>query len=145
MRAVSAEGALSSRLDVVEGDSSVVGSIAKAQSDAQAFATNAIAFQANIRVAAEAVLNLKMDNLAEGDITFVGQIESDGLVSIRQARIDAGDTRNGQNVAAISISAGETFIIKSSMTLSYTDGTTADYEAGDKLMAVSGYLNRYSC
>ena len=81
-------------------------------------------------------LNTKIDNLAEGDITFVGELLADGTVSIRSERIAAGDTRNGQALTGVDLAAGETFVVKASMTLTYTDSSAVAYEAGDKIMLV---------
>ena len=132
----SADVAMSARLDVVENDSSVVGSIEHAKADALAYTDNKVSLEATARIEQDAVLNLKIDNLAEGDITFVGQIESDGTVSVRADRIAAGDTRNGQSLMAISLLAGETFVAKSSLSLTYTDSSVVAYEVGDKIMLV---------
>ena len=129
----SADTALSDRLDVVEGTGA--GSVAKAQTDAQNYADAAVLVEKGRAEAAEAALDLKIDNLAEGDITFVGQVDASGVVSIRQARIDAGDTRNGQNIDAIDIVAGEEFVVSADTTLSL-GGTSLVVEQGDKLMAV---------
>ena len=127
---------MSARLDVVENDSSVVGSIEHAKADALAYTDNKVSLEATARIEQDAVLNLKIDNLAEGDITFVGQIESDGTVSVRADRIAAGDTRNGQSLMSIDLLAGETFVVKSSLSLTYTDSSVVAYEVGDKIMLV---------
>ena len=63
--------ALDVRLDVVEGVG--VGSIAKAQTDAQAsYADAAVLVEKTRAEAAEAALDTKIDNLQEGDISYVG-------------------------------------------------------------------------
>ena len=132
----SADVTMGSRLDIIENDSSVVGSIEHAKSDALAYTDNKVALESTARQEQDAVLNSKIDNLAEGDITFVGEILADGTVSIRSERIAAGDTRNGQAITAIDLAAGETFVVKVSMDLTYTDSSVVSYEVGDKIMLV---------
>ena len=132
----SADSGLDSRLDVVEGDASTVGSIAHGVAESKSYTDSKVALEALARQEQDAVLNLKIDNLAEGDITFVGQIDASGNVSVRADRIAAGDTRNGQSFMAIDLLAGETFILSETASLTYTDGSTVDYESGDKLMLV---------
>ena len=65
VRATAAEDALDVRLDVVEGGASVNGSIAKAQSEAQAFASNAVSNEAIARQSADAVLQSQIDAIAD--------------------------------------------------------------------------------
>ena len=132
----SADVTMSARLDVVENDSSVVGSIEHAKADALAYTDNKVALEATARQEQDAVLNLKIDNLAEGDITFVGELLADGTVSVRSERIASGDTRNGQALVGIDLAAGETFIAKVNLSLTYTDNSVVNYEAGDKIMLV---------
>ena len=135
-RASTAESALDTRLDVVEGDDNAVGSIAHGVKEAKEYTDTKVALEAHSRQEQDAVLNLKIDNLAEGDITFVGEILVDGTVSVRADRISAGDTRNGQSIMAISLLAGETFILAANASLTYTDSSVVAYELGDKIMLV---------
>jgi hypothetical protein len=132
----SADVTMSDRLDVVENDSSVVGSIEHAKADALAYTDNKVALEATARQEQDAVLNLKINNLAEGDITFVGELLADGTISVRSERIASGDTRNGQALVGIDLAAGETFIAKVNLSLTYTDSSVVDYEAGDKIMLI---------
>lgn len=127
---------LQQRLGVVEGDDQTVGSIAKAEADAKAYADSKVADEAVLRQAADAALDLKIDQLAEGDITFVGVIESNTTVTVRSERIAAGDTRNGQMITNIDLKAGETFVIGDDLDIGLSDATNgiASYEKGDKLM-----------
>jgi len=131
-----ADVALSDRLDIVEGDNTVVGSIERAQLLSNNYTDSSVASEAALRIAADAALDAKIDNLAEGDITFVGQIDASGNLSIRADRIAAGDTRNGQSFTAVDLQAGETFILAVNASITYTDSNTVAYEAGDKLMLV---------
>lgn len=129
----SADTALSSRLDVLEGTGA--GSIAKAQYDAQAHADSIVATEQSRALAAEAALDTKVDNLAEGDVQFVGVIGASGAVTIRQARIDAGDSRNGGDIKSMVLEAGEVFVVGVAQTVAFTD-EDAVLQVGDKLMAV---------
>ena len=139
-RATSAEGILSGRLDIVEGEESQVGSIAHAVAESKSYTESKIALEAIARAQGYSSLDLKIDNLAEGDITFVGQILADGTLSIRQDRIAAGDTRNGQDFNNIGLFAGETFVAAADVTIAYTNGSSVDYEKGDTLMLVNDVI-----
>lgn len=133
------DSTLSSRLDVVEGDASTAGSIIKAQADAVALAEahtdQEVESERQRAVAAETALDTKIDNLAEGDITFVGTIVA-GVMSIRQDRIDANDGRNGLNFVDIAVEAGETFVSAGDQTVTFAGGTSLTLQNGDKLMAL---------
>jgi len=135
-RAISSEGSLSGRLDVVEGADTVSGSIAKAEKDAKAYADGIVSAEQNRALGAEASLNTKIDNLQEGDITFVGMVQSDGSVSIRQARVDAGDTRNGADLSSLAVVAGETFVAEAGVVITFGDSSTITLQKGDTVMAV---------
>lgn len=135
-RAISAESALGDRLDVVEGSDTVSGSVAKAEKDAKAYADGIVSAEQTRALSAEASLNTKIDNLQEGDITFVGMIQSNGTVSIRQARIDAGDTRNGTDLSSLAVVAGETFVAEAGAVITFGDSSTLTLQKGDTVMAV---------
>ena len=131
-----ADSALQTRLDTVEGESNVVGSIKKALADANSFTVAQVGIEAQNRIAQDAILNAKIDNLAEGDITFVGVINANNTLSIRSERIAAGDTRNGQLFTNVNLKAGETFVIGDDTDIAYPDANEGltTYEKGDKLM-----------
>ena len=132
-RATAAESALDVRLDVVEGVG--VGSIAKAQTDAQDYADAAVLVEKTRAESAEAALDTKIDNLQEGDITYVGKIVAGQLLSIRADRISAGDTRNGLNVKDVAVKAGEVFVVDVAQTVTFDDASEIVGQVGDKLMA----------
>ena len=129
----SEDTAIKGRLDVLEG--SGTGSVAKAEVDAKAHADTIVATEQARALAAEASLGTKIDNLAEGDVQFVGVIGASGVVTIRQARIDAGDTRNGADITSMTVEAGETFVTGVAQTVAFSD-EDAVLQVGDKLMAV---------
>ena len=125
--------AIKGRLDIIEG--SGAGSVAKAEADSKAHADAIVATEQARALAAEAALDTKIDNLAEGDVQFVGVIGGSGVVSIRQARTDAGDTRNGADITSMVLEAGETFVVGVAQTVAFSD-EDAVLQIGDKLMAV---------
>lgn len=131
-----ADGLIHQRLDILEGDNQTTGSVSNAVATSNSFTMQQIAIESAARQAADAALDLKIDNLAEGDITFVGTIQANTSVSIRQDRIDAGDTRNGQFITNIDLKAGETFVIGADTDIGLSDATNGivAYEKGDKLM-----------
>ena len=131
-----ADGLIHQRLDIIEGDNQTVGSVSNAVATSNAFTVQQLAIESAARQAADAALDLKIDNLAQGDITFVGIINANNTLSIRQDRIDAGDTRNGQLFGSVALKAGETFVIGADTDIAYPDaaGGLTTYEKGDKLM-----------
>ena len=76
---LSADSALDSRLDIVEGSSTTTGSIAKAQADAQLFATASVASEANSRAIADALLQSQIDAIGDA-VHYKGRILSDGRI-----------------------------------------------------------------
>ena len=130
-----ADSALDARVDILEGGSSTVGSIAKAQADAESYADAAVLVEKNRALAAESALDTKIDNLQEGDITFVGKIEANQILSVRADRVAAGDTRDGENIKDVAVAAGEVFVVDAAQTLTFDDASTIVGQVGDKLMA----------
>lgn len=130
----SEDNLIKSRLDVVEGAG--VGSVAKAEQDSKDYADAAVLVEKSAREAADVAINQKIDNLQEGDIVFVGEVQTDGSVSIRSARVSAGDTRNGQMLKDMDLSAGEEFIAESDFTVSFNDTSSIVLQAGDKMMCL---------
>lgn len=63
----SADNALDSRLDVIEGDSTTVGSVAKALADAQSYSDGLVSAEATIRQTADNALDGRLST-AEGEI-----------------------------------------------------------------------------
>ena len=134
------DGLIKGRLDIIEGDSSTVGSIAKAQADAQAFTTSEVNALAVSQDAENAAIRQEIQNLAEGDIVFVGQIGPTGILSIRQDKVNAGDTRNGSNIKDVAVQAGEQFVAAADMTLSLNAGTSIALLQGDVIFAIDDAL-----
>ncbi len=68
-----ADDALDARLDIIEGNDTVVGSIAKAQKDSQDFAQGLVDDEETARIAGDDALDARLDVL-EGDSTVVGSL-----------------------------------------------------------------------
>lgn len=79
-----ADGLMAGRLNVLEG--SGVGSVAKAQADAQTFATGIMTTEQGVRLAADNALDARLD-IIEGDVSTAG--------SILKAKADAISSSNG--------------------------------------------------
>jgi hypothetical protein len=137
-----ADDALSARLDTVEGGVGVAGSIEKAKADAiaSANATAAAALSAeNSRaVLAEAALDLKVDNLAVGDIKYIANIAGSQVLSMRAAQIavESPSSRNGLNFKDVYANAGEIFVCTVSQTVVFGDSSSLVLENGDRLLCV---------
>ena len=114
-------------------------------SAANSFTISQVGIEAQNRIAQDAILNAKIDNLAEGDITFVGVINANNTLSIRSERIAAGDTRNGQLFTNVDLKAGETFVIGDDTDIAYPDANQGltTYEKGDKLMVTEDVSSRF--
>ena len=132
---ISADNALSVRLDVVEG--SGAGSIEKAEQDAKNYADAAVLVEKSRAEVAEAALDLKIDNLSQGDIQLVGKVEADGRISIDPARVAAGDTRNNSFLKDVAVAVGEVFIAGADVTITYDDSSESILQQGDQLLCWS--------
>ena len=131
---IAADNALSSRLDVVEG--SGAGSIEKAEQDAKDYADAAVLVEKTRAESAEAALDQKIDNLAAGDIKFIGLVLSDGTLQLPASVIAAGDTRNGQHIKDVALVPGETFVVNEAMTLTFNDSSSLVMQTQDKMLCV---------
>tara|TARA_R110002020_G_scaffold461823_2_gene680979 strand:+ start:65 stop:2509 length:2445 start_codon:yes stop_codon:yes gene_type:complete len=138
---IQAENALDSRLDTVEGDDTTVGSIAHAQKAAQdhgeTYTDQQVAAETNARTAAFDGLQLQVLNLQQGDIKLVGLIHPDNTIQVSDDLIGIGDTRNGQNFDNVELKSGEEFIFSAATTLTYSDGSTEDYDQRASLLVVN--------
>ena len=139
-RATAAETVLDGRLDVVEGVGE--GSVSKAKTDAIA-AANVITFstvanETNRSLAAEAALQATLDNLAEGDLRFIGLIGAGGLISMRaeMIAIESPSSRNGLLIDDVYLNAGEIWVANADVTITFGDSSTLVLENGDRLLAV---------
>tara|TARA_R110002020_G_scaffold403525_1_gene613670 strand:- start:485 stop:3046 length:2562 start_codon:yes stop_codon:yes gene_type:complete len=131
-RALSAESALSSRLDTVEGGSSVNGSIAKAQVDAQAFATNAVNNEAGARQAADLVLQTQIDAIADA-FQYKGNITT----GVRIDHVDSTDSNHDKVFANASFSKGDMYKMNIGGTITFTDSTEINIFVGDSLVCIN--------
>ncbi len=136
-----ADNALDARLDVIEGESNVVGSVAKAEADAisssNSYTDAQVAAEQARAEAAEAALDLKVDNLQVGDIKFIGMVQASGALSLRPAQIavESPTSRNGLDLADVYVNAGDVFVCEVDQTLVFGDGNLV-LQDGDRLMAM---------
>ena len=139
-RAVAAENALDARLDVIEGSGE--GSVAKAEADAIStamfHAMNLTGIETNRALSAEAALNLKVDNLQEGDIKFIGTIGAGGVIGMRSAQIavESPTSRNGLGFKDVYFNAGEVWVVTVDQTMVFDDNTERTLLIGDRVMCL---------
>jgi hypothetical protein len=131
-RALSAEAGLDARLDVVEGVSSVSGSISKAQADAQAFASNAVSNEAIARQAADAVLQAQVDAIADA-FQYKGNVGADGRV----VHIDTTDANHQKMFENASFEAGDMYKMNIAKTFVFSDSSEIEVKIGDSLVALT--------
>lgn len=131
-----ADGLIHQRLDIIEGDNQTVGSVSNGVATSNSFTVQQVGIESAARQAAISALDTKVDNLQQGDIKFIGIINPNNTISIRQELIDAGDTRNGSLITAVDLKAGETFVIGDDLDIGLSDATDGieAFEKGDKLM-----------
>ena len=118
-RAVAAEQGLDARLDIVEGGSSVNGSISKAQADAQAFASNAVSNEAIARQAADAVLQAQIDAIADA-FQYKGNV---GALDGRIVHIDTTDANHQKMFENASFEAGDMYKMNVAKTFTFSDSS----------------------
>lgn len=137
-----ADTALDARLATVEGSAVTVGSIAKAQADAiaagESYTDAEVLIEKSRAVLAEAVINTKVDNLAVGDIKYIGNIDASSVISMRAAQIavESPSSRNGLDFQDVYAVAGEVFVAVVDQTITFDDSSTLVVQNGDRLMCV---------
>ena len=131
-RAENAENALDARLDVVEGGSSVSGSIAKAQADAQSFASNAVNNEAIARQSADAVLQGQIDAIADA-FQYKGNVDSEGRIQ----HIDVNDANHQKFFENASFEKGDMYKMNADLTISFVSGNSLIVNTGDSLVSLS--------
>jgi hypothetical protein len=140
---VSGDDALDLRLDTVEGDATVTGSVLWAKDQAittaAATASAALTSETNRATTAEAALGLKIDNLQVGDIRYIGNVSTSGVLSLRseQIAVESPTSRHGLNLKDVYGVAGEMFVCVVDQTLTFDDASTIVLENGDRLMLIN--------
>ena len=129
---LSSDNALDARLDIVEGSSTTTGSIAKAQSDAQAFATSAVSSEAAIRSAADANLQTQIDSISDA-FHYKGYINSEGRV----VHIDPTNANNNALFETATLANGDFYKVNAAITITFGDSSAIDVEAGDGLLSIN--------
>ena len=132
VRATAAEDALDVRLDVVEGGASVNGSIAKAQSEAQAFASNAVSNEAIARQSGDAVLQSQIDAIADA-FQYKGNV----ITGVRIDHIDNTDSNHDKVFANASFEKGDMYKMNIGGVITFLDSTEIEIYVGDSLVCIS--------
>ena len=118
-RATLTESGIESRLDTLEGVG--VGSVAKAQADAEAYTEEReAAVMSHVNQNASDI-----SKLAGGNIELIGTVDSHGVFTSSET-----DSRNGSNFISMHFSAGEITVISEPVTM-----LGKDFKTNDKLMA----------
>jgi len=131
-RAVASENALDARLDIVEGGSNVNGSIAKAQVDAQAFATNAVNNEAQARVNGDYNLQLQIDAISSAFL-YKGFVDADGRIQ----HIDTAHPNHNVLFENVTLYNGDFYKVNASLTIIFGDGSSVSVDAGDGLLGIN--------
>ena len=131
-RASTAEQGLASRLDIVEGGSSVSGSIAKAQADAQAFASNAVSNEAQARQIADGILQSQIDAIGDA-VHYKGRIKSDGRIEHK----DIASPNHNTLFSNASFESGDLYRAVADITITFGDTSEIELFAGDSLVALT--------
>ena len=131
-RATNAENALDSRLDIVEGNSGVVGSIAHGVQESKNYTDNKITIEAQSRASADNNLQLQIDAL-QGAFQYKGYVGSDG-------RIQHVDTLNGNHNQVFenaTFTEGEFYKMNADLTFTFSDNSTLSVNTGDGLIVIN--------
>ena len=135
-RAEAAESVLDSRLDTVEGGSSVIGSIAKAQADAQSFTTIAVSNEANSRTAADAILQSQIDAISDA-VQYKGYVNDEGRIFHK----DVTHANHNKLFENASFEDGDfyrmSFSASTYLTITFGDSSEQITKGGDSLVALN--------
>ena len=129
---LSADNALDARLDTVEGTSTTTGSIAKAQLDAQAFATASVSSEAASRSAADVVLQNQINAISDA-FQYKGNIRADGTIE----HIDVTDANHNKVFGNASFEKGDMYKVNGDLSLSLSGSTSIDVNVGDSLVVLT--------
>ena len=135
-RATTAEYALDDRLDIVEGGSNVNGSIAKAQADAQAFATSSVLNEATIRANADINLQVQIDAISSAFL-YKGYVNADGRI----VHIDPLHANNNALFENITLFNGDFYKVNADITITFNDNTTISVNIGDGLLGINDVVS----
>ena len=131
-RAIASEQGLDARIDIVEGGSSVTGSIAKAQLDAQTFTSVSVNNEAVARQQADAVLQSQIDAIADA-FQYKGNVALDGRIE-HQDTTDANHQKMFENA---SFEEGDMYKMNVAKTFVFSDSSEIEVKIGDSLVALT--------
>ena len=130
-RATSVENSLDARLDVVEGSSVTPGSIAKAQTDAQNFATNAVYNEAISRSNADANLQVQIDAISSAFL-YKGYIGANGRI-VHIDTLHANHNLPFENAVMFN---GDFYKASADVTITFGDSSTISLNNGDGILGI---------
>ena len=127
---VAGDNALDARLDVIEG--SGIGSIEKAQGDAEAFANAAVGAEAQSRAQADLLLQSQIDAIGDA-VHYKGRIQADGRIQHK----DSANANNNLLFVNASFEDGDLYRAVGDITLVFGDSTEIALTNGDSLVALA--------
>ena len=130
-RATGAENSLDARLDIIEGGAIITGSIAKAQADAQNFATNAVYNEAISRSSADANLQVQIDAISSAFL-YKGYIGSDGRI-VHIDTLNANHNLPFENAVMFN---GDFYKASADITITFSDNSTISLNNGDGILGI---------
>ena len=128
---IAADNAQDARLDIIEGSSTTTGSIAKAQADAQTFATASVASEAAIRASTDTSLQLQIDAISSAFL-YKGYINADGRI----VHIDSLHPNNNVLFENATLYNGDFYKVNASVTITFGDSSSITVEPGDGILAI---------
>ena len=134
-RATSAENVLDGRLDIIEGGSTVSGSINKAQADAQSFASSIVSNEASLRISADNNLQIQIDAISSAFL-YKGFIDSDGRIT----HIDVLHPNHNVLFQNATIYNGDFYKVNADVTITFSDSSQLSVNSGDGILGIKDVL-----
>ena len=127
-----ADDAIEDRLDIMEGDDTTVGSIAKAEKDAKDYADAAVANEAQLRATADANLQTQI-NALQSAFDYKGIVKAGGVIET----VDVASPNNGVLFQNASFQTGDFYKVNADLTITFNGGSSIDVTTGDGLVAIT--------
>ncbi len=129
---LSADNDLDARLDVVEGGVSTVGSIQKAEADANAFTLVKVAAESNARQAADLSLQNQIDAISSAFL-YRGYIGSDGRI----VHIETLHSNHNVLFENASFWSGDFYKANADITITFADNSFVSLNTGDGILVIN--------
>jgi hypothetical protein len=133
---LTADNALDARLDTLEASSTTAGSVAKAQADAQAFATASVSSEAAIRGAADAGLQLQIDAISAAFL-YKGYVNAEGRI----VHIDPFHANHNVLFESATLFNGDFYKVNADITITFGDSSSISVNTGDGLLAIQDVVS----